>query len=105
MEREPSDSLSVALTRPPLWMGVPYYYAIALICFSFFAWMWLNAGGVQMLTTVFIIVPIDLIVWFIGWDLTRSDPRFFSVLTVFLSSVPSQIGSRKFWGGRSYETR
>lgn len=106
MDREhPTDDLSVALTRPTLWFGIPYYAAIFGLMVSVVAWVWMNAVGVPFVTTTLIIAAFDLVLWFIAWDLTRGDPYFFNVAGVFFSVVNPQPTSRKTWGGRTYETR
>lgn len=93
METEPAlDPLSVALTRPPLVLGVRYevFAIIGILTLIVFI-----ATGV--LKTLLLGFPL----YFVGLYLCNIDPFYFHILEV-LASHRRAIANSGYWGARSY---
>jgi type IV secretion system protein VirB3 len=93
MDHEPAlDHLSVALTRPPLILGVRYevFAIIGIITLVVF----IATGALK---TLLLGIPL----YFVGLYLCNIDPFFFHILEV-LGKHKRAVANVNFWGARSY---
>ncbi|HZK99721.1 MAG TPA: type IV secretion system protein VirB3 [Caulobacteraceae bacterium] len=86
------DTVFGALTRPQMFAGVTYSYFVlnAVIVVELF-----------LLTHSFWVLPIALVIHFLGYLGCLKEPRFFDLWVIRVSRCP-RVRNAKFWRCNSY---
>ena len=82
----------VAMTRPPMFLGVTLSYLAFAVLLSLLIFM-----PTHSLKYALVYIPLHLF----GWIGCKLDANFFNVLSK--KTVCSSVANRKIWGCQSYE--
>lgn len=95
-EQEPprTDPLFIALTRPAMFFGLPYDFAVMMFFLTVFLFI---------ATANFLVFLAGVPLFFAGRALAEKEPRFITLMRTKMTRCPRHP-NRAWWGGvNSYE--